>query len=832
MKKELKILVLGALLHDIGKFAQRANRPCSKEMEEEYLPKFNGKPSHWHSLYSDYFIENDLPLLLELEKSRSRIARLASIHHRPDENDLSEMCVMIADRLSSGAERLENTEIETEAGFRESRLVSIFDEVEIVRHMFKPPGNSYYDLVPLEADSEKIFPRKGAPIGDAKEYIPLFQLFSDRLTKMKLDGGFDFYLESLISVMEKYTWSIPSSSYKTISDISLFDHSVSTAGIAQALLIFHKSYGKMPTWKDDESKFLLLGGDLSGIQKYIFGISKSSGRGVSKIFRARSFFLQAVMRSIVLEIQKRIGLFSVCRLVDSGGKFILLLPNTPEAVDELKNLNREIQDWFLQRFKGVLTMTLAWATSLTQQDFQLSRFQNKIDEVNEALEAAKLHKMHSVLGRYGPVIDTDYDEFEGGNCSLCEINAADDVSSARYEKKEGVAAPVCKDCCEQIVYIGKRLPKTIYLLYGKQGKIQLFGKIHLTLSNELPSNLKNVCHVETLIDDGHFSRSRIARFLPRITKEELADERWFKLFEREDGFHELIKNIDDSNDFIPKTFGMIAEKSRKELKNGDLAGRPLLGFLKADVDNLGLIFSMGFGEKLSIARLAFLSRMLNIFFSEVVVDLLKTKFPDIYVVFAGGDDLFLIGPWWQTLQFAFVLRKKLRQFCADNTDITLSCGILTAKSRLPMRKAAEIVEKQLELAKNLETKNRIKDSVCFLGEVLSWNELESLIDTGKKFDKALEEKKRTNFTTAFLYRLLTYHKMYRRFIYDKDIKSGKYLSQAHYDIGRNIRNKAYNNQQEIDMLYDIFAVGKSDRSNLDLMNIPLFYAMNLNRDFK
>ncbi len=33
MKRKLKILVLGALLHDIGKFAQRANRPYSKEQD-------------------------------------------------------------------------------------------------------------------------------------------------------------------------------------------------------------------------------------------------------------------------------------------------------------------------------------------------------------------------------------------------------------------------------------------------------------------------------------------------------------------------------------------------------------------------------------------------------------------------------------------------------------------------------------------------------------------------------------------------------------------------------------------------------------------------------
>ncbi len=62
MEKELNILVLSALLHDIGKFAQRAKRPYSQEMEGEYLTSFKGRQGHWHTVYSDNFIENDLPL--------------------------------------------------------------------------------------------------------------------------------------------------------------------------------------------------------------------------------------------------------------------------------------------------------------------------------------------------------------------------------------------------------------------------------------------------------------------------------------------------------------------------------------------------------------------------------------------------------------------------------------------------------------------------------------------------------------------------------------------------------------------------------------------------
>jgi len=62
MNRDLRVLVLSSLIHDIGKFAQRANRPYSAEMEGEYLTDFKGRPGHWHTVYTDYFIEKDLPL--------------------------------------------------------------------------------------------------------------------------------------------------------------------------------------------------------------------------------------------------------------------------------------------------------------------------------------------------------------------------------------------------------------------------------------------------------------------------------------------------------------------------------------------------------------------------------------------------------------------------------------------------------------------------------------------------------------------------------------------------------------------------------------------------
>lgn len=826
MENELKTLVLAALLHDIGKFAQRARRPYSKEMEGEYLKNDKGKPTHWHTVYTDYFVEKDLPLPDGLEHSRSLLARVASAHHRPDEKNLLEMSVMIADCLSSGSDRIKDEVAESKGGFRESRLISIFDEIELVNHTFKPPGSAFHSLVPLEAGNENTFPRFGEPKGPEGDYKELFDQFLSELKQLNTKVAFRFFIDSLVSLLEKYTWCIPSSAYKTLSDVSLFDHAFSTAGIAQSLYLYHKADDSLPRWTDDNPKFTLLGGDLSGIQEYIFGISKSGGRGVSKIFRARSFYLQALTRSVLIEIQKRTGLLPVFRVMDSGGKFILLLPFTDKVNQDIEQLDEDVQIWFRDRFKGQLTLNLSWATRMRHQDFYLGTFRSKISEVNEAIERAKSQKLRKTLAIKGPIIEEGYEETEDGNCSLCGIHSADADSSTKYEKEEGPKISICSSCSEQIVYIGKNLPRTNFLTYGRGGKIPLFQETKLSLLETAPKHLDNIFLVETLIDSNSFARARFARHLPLITKEEMTDEKWFDLLTKEDGGF----SIDVGQ---PKTFSMIAKKSRKE-RDGKLVGRELLSFLKADVDNLGLIFSLGLGERLSAARFSSLSRMLNIFFSEYLVQVIQKDYPDIYVVFAGGDDLFLIGPWWQTIFFANKLRKKFSAFCAGNPDITLSAGIFIAKPRLPMRKAADLVEESLDDAKAEIIQDRIKDSVNILDETVSWEELERLMTLGQKFDKAIEEKDRTKFSSAFLYRLLTYHKMYCEFTRpsEKQIKSGRYLSLAHYDIGRNIKSDRYDNREELEMLYDIFAVGVSERPELDKLNLPLFYAINLNRERK
>ena len=115
-------IYLAALLHDIGKFYQRADTGAvstskflnpSNKREEDYLPSYNGRYTHKHCLWTAQFIDDFKSVFKNLVASnfdnlsdKDNLINLAARHHLP-ENGLSELGKIInkADCLSSGMDR-------------------------------------------------------------------------------------------------------------------------------------------------------------------------------------------------------------------------------------------------------------------------------------------------------------------------------------------------------------------------------------------------------------------------------------------------------------------------------------------------------------------------------------------------------------------------------------------------------------------------------------------------------------------------------------------------------------------------------------------------------
>jgi CRISPR-associated protein Csm1 len=132
---------------------------------------------------------------------------------------------------------------------------------------------------------------------------------------------------------------------------------------------------------------------------------------------------------------------------------------------------------------------------------------------------------------------------------------------------------------------------------------------------------------------------------------------------------------------------------------------------------------------------------------------LAERFRDTYTVYAGGDDLLLIGPWLSTVKLAGELREAFREYCGDNPSLTLSAGIALVSDREPLNRSADAAEEALERAKARPG----KDALGILGEVLDWRDpTRGLPWVLEKQDWLCARLRNNEVTTAFAYKLLEF----------------------------------------------------------------------------
>ena len=132
-----------------------------------------------------------------------------------------------------------------------------------------------------------------------------------------------------------------------------------------------------------------------------------------------------------------------------------------------------------------------------------------------------------------------------------------------------------------------------------------------------------------------------------------------------------------------KTFAELAHDSR---------GIERIGVLRADVDDMGAAFVSGFIRDnadnpyryLTLSRTSTLSRSLSIFFKYYLNDLLQNGQPsmlaeggarNLVVVYAGGDDLFIVGAWNEVLSAALDIRRAFARYTGGAFSISAACCI-------------------------------------------------------------------------------------------------------------------------------------------------------------
>lgn len=96
---------------------------------------------------------------------------------------------------------------------------------------------------------------------------------------------------------------------------------------------------------------------------------------------------------------------------------------------------------------------------------------------------------------------------------------------------------------------------------------------------------------------------------------------------------------------------------------------------------------------------------------------------DLYVIYAGGDDLFIVGAWHHLPDLAEAIRNQFTAFTGENPVLSLSGGITLEGAKFPLYRAAERAGDAEGKAKGYtRPDNRKKDALCFLDTVVGWED--------------------------------------------------------------------------------------------------------------
>lgn len=502
------------------------------------------------------------------------------------------------------------------------------------------------------------------------------------------------------------------------------------AAFAVSLWKWHVANGKSDDAADSdleeqtewgEKKFLLVQGDSSGIQDFIFAEGGQTQAKAARLLRGRSFQISLLTELAALAVLEALNLPPTSQIVNAAGKFLIIAPNTAESRDAIAQVRRRIDGWCLEQTFGESSINIV-AVSAACADFEKERFTALITRLFAALDTAKLARF-DLCGTKPPIAIREAHFTDGA----CEFDGRRPAQTRADEDRRA-----SRLAADQIA-IGKYLADTRFnrLLVVRAG-----SALHESAGVK-PLALDYFGYAVAFAGDedqsGRFGKLAGGGALLRCWDFTLPGENpaapLFQGYARRD-----INGFVPVEDNQPVTLDEIANRDQ---------GIEALAILKGDVDHLGAIFQKGI-RPATFARMTAVSRQLNAFFAIYLPWLCRTRYPNTYTVFAGGDDFFLIGPWRSTQELARQMRGDFHRYVAGNSQITFSAGIALAKPGHPIRALAALADEALEMAKQAG-RNRITSH----GQTVTWAELDSLVE----LEKWLDERHKL-FGTGFVYRLL------------------------------------------------------------------------------
>lgn len=753
-------VAFAALLHDLGKFAERAALPdIDRDRIDahltQYCPFREGRyHSHRHAAWTALMldsIEQNAPDLIRGDVSpfaqrngdgdvTDSLVNAAAMHHKPD--TFLQWIIATADRVASGFEREEfeqyNTgEDKTESGRNhyQARQLSLLEQIRLndasTAKITAASLNWRYPLQPLSPAALFPVPRQGyEPEQDAPaqaEYRQLWDQFLNALSAIPKSHRqqWPLWLDHFDTAWQCFTHAIPAATaFGVKPEVSLYDHSKTTAALATALWRWHDAHqhsgpdavAALKTRADwNEQKFLLVQGDFFGIQDFIFADGSQTNQSAARLLRGRSFQVSLFTELAALKVLEACDLPPTSQIINAAGKFLIVAPNTQQVRASLDAVRQELNAWFLQHSFGLAGLGLV-SLPASCNDFLKGNFGQLMQALFGELEDAKLQRFDLTQGE--AVFPVSYPH---GVCPYNDKLPADARESA----------PLSRDQ----IKLGTQLARQDRLLITRHGADLKAGSVVLL---ETPIFGYQIGFTGDEDASGKFgalaSQGQLLRCWDFSLPETLDAPLWHgyarryinayvPCFGEVDAWsRERYGQLADDADFpiepgATKSLNHIACEDRQpRAEREGWQGQVALMTLKGDVDNLGQIFQKGLAEP-TFAKMAALSRQINAFFAVWLPAYCVQHYPDTYTVFAGGDDFFLIGPWRSTQKLAADMAAHFKTFVAENPEIHFSAGMVMSKPGLPIHTLAAQAEEALAAAKG-----NGKNALTLFGQHVRWDE--------------------------------------------------------------------------------------------------------------
>jgi len=475
-------------------------------------------------------------------------------------------------------------------------------------------------------------------------------------------------------------------------------------------------------------------------------------------------YLQLLTEAIARWLMRELELPLVNLLYIGGGNFYALLPLM--AKDKLPQLQREVSRRLLAIHGGDLYLAVE-DIPVSVQDFSFGRWGQRWHKVGQALGRAKQQRF-SELGDelHAAVFEP---QGEGGEPQFCQVCQSDEGDTEEYDDVR-----LCR-MCHSLEELGGQIADADWLVWAEVEPADVAGKRSWTWREALAAF--GVLTVPT----GWIEEARIPADARRIAAYRIKDTRF--LIEPEDklprayGFRFLAQAVPQLGHDRKRDDGTVGHKGEIATFT-DLAevsdGIKRLGILRMDVDSLGLVFSEGLGERASISRVATLSFLTQLFF-EGWLGRICDEWPlsdegdgKLYLTYAGGDDLFLVGAWDAMPEVAWRIQQDFADFVGGNQNVTISAGISLVTKKFPIYQAAEMahvaLDDQAKRTVRLRDGQQVaKDAISFLGKPLGWEDFERAQQMKELLRGLLKSADgRGPVSRALLTRLKQIHDLYTR----------------------------------------------------------------------